>query len=203
VDYVQGATHFTPVTLLFPGNHLDVDPLVIGIHYIAKFVDGDEMLDAVTGLLGHVPRIVCERLRDLARLLAAFVLERLWQVPVVERVEYPDIDFFIIKFYWVVFIFALIFPSTFQNINHQINNRQFNVCCSLMVLNHPACDQETKNRPNALQAGLEAQLTPIEMEAIQAHAGEKSNVSYLSVASVVSIQIQNAEIPIVLSVLAQ
>jgi hypothetical protein len=31
----------------------------------------------------------------------------------------------------------------------------------LSVLNHPACDQETKNRANALQAGLEAQLTPI------------------------------------------
>jgi tetratricopeptide (TPR) repeat protein len=44
----------------------------------------------------------------------------------------------------------------------------------LMVLNHPACDQETKNRANALQAGLEAQLTPIEIEAIQAHAGEKT-----------------------------
>jgi tetratricopeptide (TPR) repeat protein len=44
----------------------------------------------------------------------------------------------------------------------------------LMVLNHPACDQETKNRANALQAGLEAQLTPIEIEVIQAHAGEKT-----------------------------
>jgi tetratricopeptide (TPR) repeat protein len=44
----------------------------------------------------------------------------------------------------------------------------------LMVLNHPGCDQEIKNRANVLRAGLEAQLNPIEIEAIQAHAGEKT-----------------------------
>jgi hypothetical protein len=44
----------------------------------------------------------------------------------------------------------------------------------LMVRNHPACDQETKDRAKALQAGLEAQLTPIKLVAIQTHAGEKT-----------------------------
>jgi tetratricopeptide (TPR) repeat protein len=44
----------------------------------------------------------------------------------------------------------------------------------LMVLNHPACDQETENRASALQAGVEAQLMPTEIETIRAHAGEKT-----------------------------
>jgi len=44
----------------------------------------------------------------------------------------------------------------------------------LIVLNHPACDQETKNRASALQAELEAHLTLVEIEAIQAHTGEKA-----------------------------
>jgi predicted ATPase/Tfp pilus assembly protein PilF len=44
----------------------------------------------------------------------------------------------------------------------------------LIVLNHPACDQETKNRVDHLRTELEAQLTPIQIEAIHAHAGEKT-----------------------------
>jgi predicted ATPase/DNA-binding XRE family transcriptional regulator len=44
----------------------------------------------------------------------------------------------------------------------------------LIILNHPACHQEIKNRASALQAELEAQLTPTEIEAIQAHTGEKT-----------------------------
>ena len=43
----------------------------------------------------------------------------------------------------------------------------------LIVLNHPACDQETKNRASALQAELEAQLTSLEIMAIQARTREK------------------------------
>jgi tetratricopeptide (TPR) repeat protein len=44
----------------------------------------------------------------------------------------------------------------------------------LIVLNHPACDQETKNRAKKLRAELAAQLTPIQMDAIQARAMEKT-----------------------------
>jgi predicted ATPase len=44
----------------------------------------------------------------------------------------------------------------------------------LVVLNHPASLQETKDRASELQADLEAQLTPAQIEAIQAHAGEKT-----------------------------
>ena len=44
----------------------------------------------------------------------------------------------------------------------------------LIVLNHPACDLETKNRAEKLRAELETQLTPTELEAIQAHSGERT-----------------------------
>jgi hypothetical protein len=44
----------------------------------------------------------------------------------------------------------------------------------LMVLNHPASFQETKNRASDLRADLEAQLTPTQIEAIQTHAAEKT-----------------------------
>jgi hypothetical protein len=43
----------------------------------------------------------------------------------------------------------------------------------LIVLSHPACDQEIKNRAIALQAELEALLSPTEIKTIQVHAGEK------------------------------
>ncbi|HEX6268912.1 MAG TPA: tetratricopeptide repeat protein, partial [Anaerolineales bacterium] len=44
----------------------------------------------------------------------------------------------------------------------------------LMVLNHPASLQETQNRADGLRADLEAQLTPAQIEAIQAHPGEET-----------------------------
>jgi len=44
----------------------------------------------------------------------------------------------------------------------------------LMVLNHPASLQVTKNQADRLRAELEAQLTPIQIETIQAHAREKT-----------------------------
>ena len=44
----------------------------------------------------------------------------------------------------------------------------------LIALNDPVCDQETKNRAEKLRAELETQLTPTQIEAIQAHAGEKT-----------------------------
>jgi len=42
----------------------------------------------------------------------------------------------------------------------------------LIVLKHPACDQETRNRAENLRADLAAQLSLIQMDAIQAHARE-------------------------------
>jgi tetratricopeptide (TPR) repeat protein len=44
----------------------------------------------------------------------------------------------------------------------------------LIVLNHPASWQETKDHADHLRAELEAQLNPIQIEAIQAHIREKS-----------------------------
>lgn len=44
----------------------------------------------------------------------------------------------------------------------------------LTVSNHPASLQESKKRANDLRADLEAQLTPTQVEAIQAHAREKT-----------------------------
>ncbi|HET9588762.1 MAG TPA: hypothetical protein VFO91_08225, partial [Anaerolineales bacterium] len=44
----------------------------------------------------------------------------------------------------------------------------------LMVFNHPASLQETQNRASGLRADLKAQLTPAQIEAIQAHAAEKT-----------------------------
>jgi predicted ATPase/transcriptional regulator with XRE-family HTH domain len=44
----------------------------------------------------------------------------------------------------------------------------------LIVLNHPACDQETKKQAEPLRIELEAQLTSTQIEIIQAHAAEKT-----------------------------
>jgi predicted ATPase/DNA-binding XRE family transcriptional regulator/Flp pilus assembly protein TadD len=43
----------------------------------------------------------------------------------------------------------------------------------LIVLDHPACDQETRNRAENLRADLATQLSLIQMDAIQAHAKHK------------------------------
>jgi tetratricopeptide (TPR) repeat protein len=51
---------------------------------------------------------------------------------------------------------------------------QFAFGLLLIVLNHPACDQETKNRADSLCTELEAQLTPAQIESIQAQAAEKT-----------------------------
>lgn len=45
---------------------------------------------------------------------------------------------------------------------------------SMIVLNHPACLQETQNRADRLRAELEPQLTPGQIDAIQAHAAEET-----------------------------
>jgi hypothetical protein len=45
---------------------------------------------------------------------------------------------------------------------------------ALEVEKHPAVTHETKDRAGHLRAELEAQLTPTQIEAIQAHAGDKT-----------------------------
>jgi len=44
----------------------------------------------------------------------------------------------------------------------------------LMVLNHPACDQEIKSRAEKLRTELATQLTPTEIKVTQAAAEEKT-----------------------------
>jgi len=44
----------------------------------------------------------------------------------------------------------------------------------LMVLNHPACDQEIKSRAEKPRLELATQLTPMQIESIQSHAREKT-----------------------------
>jgi len=44
----------------------------------------------------------------------------------------------------------------------------------LIILNHPACDQEIQNRASVLHAELEARLTPTQIEVIRLHAREKN-----------------------------
>jgi hypothetical protein len=44
----------------------------------------------------------------------------------------------------------------------------------LIILNHPASLHETKYRAERLQQELEAQFTSTQIEAVQAHAGEKT-----------------------------
>jgi predicted ATPase len=47
----------------------------------------------------------------------------------------------------------------------------------MVVLNHPACTQETKNRASQLRAELVVHLTPQEIEAVERRAGAKSFTS--------------------------
>lgn len=62
----------------------------------------------------------------------------------------------------------------FATLQVKQGNRKHALQLLLLVLNHPASSQETKNRASGLRAELEAQLTPTQIEAIKAHAGEKT-----------------------------
>jgi predicted ATPase/transcriptional regulator with XRE-family HTH domain len=54
------------------------------------------------------------------------------------------------------------------------NNMEYALELLLIVLNHPASFQKTKNRASDLRAELEAQLTPTQIEVIQAQARERT-----------------------------
>src|SRR3712207_5103474 len=85
-----------------PGRRFDADDGTADLRFSAavslvnergELVDGEEVLDAVAELLGHIPRVVGERLWCLARPPPAVpVLQGLRQVPVVERGERLDAD---------------------------------------------------------------------------------------------------------------
>ena len=76
---------------LLPAADLDVDPLVAALHERGELVDRKEVLHAVAELPGDVAGVGGECLGGVLRLPAAVpVLERLGEVPVVERREGLD-----------------------------------------------------------------------------------------------------------------
>ena len=62
----------------------------------------------------------------------------------------------------------------FASLQAKQGDREYALELLLIVLNHPASYQETKNRASGLRAELEAQLTSSQCEATQTHAGEKT-----------------------------
>jgi hypothetical protein len=62
----------------------------------------------------------------------------------------------------------------FASLRAKEGDREYAFELLLLVLNHPASLQVTKNRASSLRAELEAQLTLPQIEAFQAHAREKS-----------------------------
>jgi predicted ATPase len=62
----------------------------------------------------------------------------------------------------------------FASLQAEQGNREHALELVLVVLNHPASLQVTKDRASALRVELEAQLSPIQIEVIQALAEEKS-----------------------------
>jgi len=62
----------------------------------------------------------------------------------------------------------------FASLQARQGDREHALGLLLVVLNHPASLQTTKNRASDLLEELEAQLTPLQIEAIQAHAKEKT-----------------------------
>lgn len=64
--------------------------------------------------------------------------------------------------------------ASFANLRAEQDHREYALELLLIVLNHPASLQETKNRAARLRAELEAQLPAAKVEAIQAHIGEKT-----------------------------
>jgi tetratricopeptide (TPR) repeat protein len=64
--------------------------------------------------------------------------------------------------------------ASWASLQAEPDHREHALELLLIVLHHPASLQETKNRADRLRAELEAQLTSTQIEAIQAHAGEKT-----------------------------
>jgi predicted ATPase/transcriptional regulator with XRE-family HTH domain len=64
--------------------------------------------------------------------------------------------------------------ASFASLQAEPDNMEHTLELLLIVLNHPASLQETKNRADRLRAELQARLTPTQIEAVQSHAAEKS-----------------------------
>jgi predicted ATPase/transcriptional regulator with XRE-family HTH domain len=62
----------------------------------------------------------------------------------------------------------------FASLHAEQGNMEYALELLLVVLNHSASFKETKNRASDLRSDLEAQLSPTQIEAIQARAGEKN-----------------------------
>src|SRR5262245_2641037 len=60
------------------------------VHERSEFVDRKKMPNTIAELLSHVAGVVSERFYRVAVLPPAFVLQYLWQIPVVERQERCD-----------------------------------------------------------------------------------------------------------------
>ena len=70
--------------------------------------------------------------------------------------------------------FALDALAGLAGLQAKQGDRQHALELLLIVLNHPASLQETKDRAEHLRAELETQLTPAKVAAIQARTGEKT-----------------------------
>jgi predicted ATPase len=70
--------------------------------------------------------------------------------------------------------FALDALAGLASLHAKQDDRQHALELLLIVLNHPASLQETKDRADPLRAELETQLSPARVKAIQAHAREKT-----------------------------
>src|SRR5215510_57060 len=75
----------------FAAADLHVEPLVTALDERAELVNREEVLDAIAKLPGHVAGVVGKGLRGVLRLPpAVLVLERLREIPVIERRERLD-----------------------------------------------------------------------------------------------------------------
>src|SRR5262245_6653171 len=74
-----------------PPTDLHVESLISTFYERPELVDREEARDAIAELLGDVSGVVCERLGGVLRLpTAVLVLERLRQIPVIQRDEGLD-----------------------------------------------------------------------------------------------------------------
>ena len=80
-----------PLMHRLPSTRLHLDDLVATLHEGGELVDGEVVFHAVAQLLGHLAGVVSERLhRFLGPPAPVPVLQRLGQVPVVQRPERLD-----------------------------------------------------------------------------------------------------------------
>lgn len=121
-------------------------------------------LDTFTQLGGSwfMARVLAEMSRSIFALGNDAETEHIWRKSLRIATDVPGIPA------------ALEALASFASLQAEPDDRGHALELLLLILNHPASLQETKNRADRLRAELEAQLTPTRIEAIQAHAGEKT-----------------------------